>query len=906
MKWLRELTRRLSMVVHRRQFDADLEEEMRLHLELRKQERIESGVTAEDARAAARRRFGNPTVLREKSHTAWGWEWLEELVQDVNYGARAMLRSPGITLVALLSLALGIGANTAIFSLMDTVMLKSLPVKDPARLVLFGNGLDQGISDGFPNPWLYSYHFYREMQKKNQVFSDVAAAFSMTDRAHGSVEGRNDAEPMNIQLVSGTYFPMLGVEAMIGRALTDEDDRTKGGHPVAVVSHAWWARSLARDPSVLGKKLTIGSTVFTIVGVAPPEFFGTRVGEAADIWIPLSMQKEIPPGWDGYSDNMFESLHLMARMKPGVSMAEANSNANLLFQQILRGFSGAPLTEENLRKLDKTRVELNSMATGFSRLRWEFSEPLKIMMTVVGLVLLIACANIANLLLARSTARARELAVRQALGARRSRLIRQLLTESLVLAFAGGALGVAFASGASHLLVRMVSDGRDALQLNVPIDMRLLLFTLGVTLATAALFGTIPAFRATRLNLTDSLKDGRSQPSASAKGPLAKTLVISQVALSLVLLVAAGLFVRSLMNLTNVDTGFNKENVIRLRVDASSAGYKEDVRLTGIYRQIEERASSLPGVRAASFSIFTFNEGTWNNGIWVQGYLSGHRETSVHHNAVGTGYFAAMGIPLLAGRTFGPQDTATSQQVAVIGETMARTLFPSGSPIGRHYGRGGPQNAGDIEVIGVVKDVKYNSLEEDPQPGDYLPYTQNVRYLNDFEVRHTGDSAVVVAAIRQAIHDVDRTLPISDVMTLHEQVARSTTNQRLVAQLSTFFGLLAVFLSCIGIYGLMSYVVTRRTNEIGIRMALGAERSQVLWLVMRESLWLVALGIAIGVPVALAGNRLVKSMLFGLQASDPVSLLAGVAVLLVVAGLAGYLPARRASLVDPMVSLRYE
>ncbi|PYT51411.1 MAG: permease [Acidobacteria bacterium] len=906
MKWLRELTRRLSMVVHRRQFDADLEEEMRLHLELRKQERIESGVTAEDARAAARRRFGNPTVLREKSHTAWGWEWLEELVQDVNYGAWAMLRSPGITLVALLSLALGIGANTAIFSLMDTVMLKSLPVKDPARLVLFGNGLDQGISDGFPNPWLYSYHFYREMQKKNQVFSDVAAAFSMTDRAHGSVEGRNDAEPMNIQLVSGTYFPMLGVEAMIGRALTDEDDRTKGGHPVAVVSHAWWARSLARDPSVLGKKLTIGSTVFTIVGVAPPEFFGTRVGEAADIWIPLSMQKEIPPGWDGYSDNMFESLHLMARMKPGVSMAEANSNANLLFQQILRGFSGAPLTEENLRKLDKTRVELNSMATGFSRLRWEFSEPLKIMMTVVGLVLLIACANIANLLLARSTARARELAVRQALGARRSRLIRQLLTESLVLAFAGGALGIAFASGASHLLVRMVSDGRDALQLNVPIDMRLLLFTLGVTLATAALFGTIPAFRATRLNLTDSLKDGRSQPSASAKGPLAKTLVISQVALSLVLLVAAGLFVRSLMNLTNVDTGFNKENVIRLRVDASSAGYKEDVRLTGIYRQIEERASSLPGVRAASFSIFTFNEGTWNNGIWVQGYLSGHRETSVHHNAVGTGYFAAMGIPLLAGRTFGPQDTATSQQVAVIGETMARTLFPSGSPIGRHYGRGGPQNAGDIEVIGVVEDVKYNSLEEDPQPGDYLPYTQNVRYLNDFEVRHTGDSAVVVAAIRQAIHDVDRTLPISDVMTLHEQVARSTTNQRLVAQLSTFFGLLAVFLSCIGIYGLMSYVVTRRTNEIGIRMALGAERSQVLWLVMRESLWLVALGIAIGVPVALAGNRLVKSMLFGLQASDPVSLLAGVAVLLVVAGLAGYLPARRASLVDPMVSLRYE
>jgi predicted permease len=743
------------------------------------------------------------------------------------------------------------------------------------------------------------------MQKRNKVFSDVAAAFSMTDRVHGFAEGRGDAEPMNIQLVSGTYFPMLGVHAMLGRPLSDEDDRTEGGHPVAVVSYAWWTRSLARDPSVLGKKLTIGSAVFSIVGVAPPEFFGAKVGEAPDIWIPLSMQKEVPPGWDGYSDNMFESLHLMARLKPGVTMAEASANANLLFPQILRSFSGAPLTGENLQKLDKTRVDLNSMTTGFSRLRWQFSEPLKILMAVVGLVLLIACANIANLLLARSTARARELSVRQALGAGRLRLIRQLLTESLVLALAGGALGIAFASAANHLLLRMVSDGRTALKLDVPVDTRLLLFTLGVTLTTALLFGTIPAFRATRLNLTDSLKDGRNQLGATTKGPLAKALVISQVALSLVLLVGAGLFVRSLVNLTNVDTGFNRENVIRLRVDPSSAGYKEDTRLTGMYREIEKLVSALPGVRAASFSIFTFNEGTWNNRIWVQGYLSGHRETDVHHNAVGNGYFAAMGIPLLAGRTFGPQDTATSAKVGVIGETMARTLFPSGSPIGLRYGRG-PDHAGDIEVIGVVKDVKYNSLDEKPQPGDYLPYTQNVRYLNDFEVRYTGDSAAAVAAIRQAIHDVDRTLPISDVTTLDEQVSRSITNQRLVAQLSTFFGLLAVFLSCIGIYGLMSYVVTRRTNEIGVRMALGAERSHVLWLVMRESLWLVALGIGIGVPVALAGDRLVSSMLYGIRPSDPLTLLAGVGVLLTVAALAGYLPARRASLVDPMVSLRYE
>lgn len=906
MNWLRELGRRLNMLLHRRQFDADLEEEMRLHLELCGEQQAASGVEASDASAAARRRFGNPAVLRENSRSAWGWEWLEDFLQDVKYGLRGMARSTGITVVALLSLTLGIGANTAIFSLMDTVLLKSLPVNEPSQLVLFGNGLDEGISDGFPNRWLYSYPFYREMQRRNHVFCDVAAAFSMTDKVHGFVQGRSEAELMNVQLVSGTYFPMLGVRPVIGRTISEDDDRTQGGHPVAMVSYTWWAHNLARDPSVREKHLTIGSTSYSIVGVAPAEFFGTKVGESPDIWIPLSMQKEVPPGFDGYNDNLFESLHLMARLKPGVSNAEATAEANALYQQILRAFSGVPLNQKTLRELDQTHVDLTSMATGFSRLRYMFSEPLKILMAVAGLVLLIACANIANLLLARSTARARELAVRQALGAGRSRLIRQLLTESLMLALAGGALGIAFAAAASRLLLRMVSDGRMPLHLNVALDMRLLLFTLMVTLATALLFGTIPAFRTTRLQVTVPLREGRGQAARSSRGALARTLVVFQVALSLVLLVGAGLFVRALMNLSNVDTGFNKGNVIRLRVDPSSAGYKEDMRLENLYRQIEQRVSAVPGVRAASFSIFTFNEGTWNNSVWVQGYPEGHRDIDVHHNAVGDGYFAAMGIPVLAGRTFGPQDSATSPKVGVIGETMARTLFPAGSPIGKHYGRGGPDHAGDIEVIGVVKDVKYNSLDEEQQPGDYLPYAQNERFLNDFEVRYSGDSGAMVAAIRQAIHDVDFTLPISDVTTLDEQVAGSVSNQRLVAQLSSFFGVLAVFLSCIGIYGLTSYVVSRRTNEIGVRMALGAEPLHVLWLVMRESLRLVTVGMAIGVPVALASQRLVASMLFGLRPNDPVTLIGGVVALLLVAAVAGYLPARRASRIDPMISLRYE
>ena len=829
---------------------------------------------------------------------------MHRLIQDIRYALRQLRRTPGITLVAVLSLALGIGANTAIFSLIDTVMLKSLPVKEASQLVLFGNGLDQGISDGFPNPWLYSYPFYRQMQSRNAVFSDVAAAFSMIDRVHGFVEGRSEAEALNVQLVSGSYFPMLGVQPMVGRALSEQDDRNEGGHPVAVVSYGWWKRTLSRDAAVLNKKLTIGPTVFSIVGVAPPEFFGTTVGESPDIWIPLSMQKEIPPGWDGYRDSMFESLHLMARLRPGVSLEQANANTNLLFRQILRSLPGTPLTQKNLLKLDRTTVGLTPMANGFSRLRWQFSEPLKILMAVVGLVLLIACANIANLLLARSTFRARELALRQALGAGRSRLIQQLLTESVLLAAAGGVLGIVFASVSGRLLLRMVSDGRDALQVELSIDWRMLLFTMAVTLTAAILFGTVPALRAARLRLAESLNDRGGPGSAPAKGLLAQALIVSQIALSLVLIAGAGVFLRSLSNLLEVDTGFRRENVMRVRIDPSSAGYKEDVRLTNLYEHIEEKLNASPAVRAASCSLFMFNEGTWNNPIWVQGYASGHRDVEVHHNVVGEKYFAAMGIPVLAGRTFGREDTATSRKVGILGETMARTLFTEGSPIGKHYGRG-PENAGDIEVIGVVKDVKYNSLDEDTQPGDYLPYSQNQRYLNDIEVRYTGDASAVASSIRYAIQDVDRALPISEIMTLDDQVAKSVTNQRLVARLSSFFGLAASFLCCIGIYGLTSYLVSRRNNEIGVRMALGARSSNVLWMVIKETLLLAMWGVAIGVPSALACDRVVSSMLFGVHSAGAI-VFASLALMMIVSGFAGYLPARRASRVDPMEALRYE
>ncbi len=910
MEWIQELGRRIVMLFHRGRFRAELEEEMRLHIDLRQRQQAERGLNEDEAHSAARRRFGNAALLKEKSHSAWGWGWLESLAQDTLYGIRAMMRSPGITAITLLSLALGIGANTAIFTLMDAVMLRSLPVKDPGQLVIFGRGTTSGITDSFGHTTLYSYPVYRQMQSRTQVFSDVAALFSMHNDVHGYVGDRAELEPMQVQLVSGTYFQMLGVPALLGRTITDQDDSSEGDHPVAVVSYTFWTRSLARDPEVLSKSLRMGSASFAIVGVAPPEFFGTKVGESPDVWIPLSMMKAVPPHWGNYKDPTNAALYIMGRIKPGVSVADATANVNLVYQQIFYEMMGRfpeiPGKISHRDQLAKTHVPLMPMAKGLSDIRRNFSQPLKVLMSVVALVLLIACANIANLLLARSTARARELAVRQALGAGRRRIVRQLLTESLVLALAGGALGVTFAGAATRLLLRLVSGGEQTLPLNVSMNTGLLLFTLGVTLATALLFGTVPAFRATRLKLTDALKDGRGTSSSAARSPLARALIVSQVALSLVLLVCAGLFLRSLVNLNRVDTGFNRNNVLLLKTDESSAGYKEnDARLAELHRQVEERVGALPGVSADSYSSFTFNEGSWNGTVFVQDF-DNDKKVDVVHNIVGNGYFATMGIPLVAGRGFGPQDTATSPRVAIISEHMAKTMFPAGSPIGRHYGNDNQQHAGDIEVIGVARDVKFNNLDELTDTLDYYASVQSPGYMGDFEVRYSGDMGAVSSAVQKAIHSIDRNLPITHVTTLNAQIANSIVDQSLVAELSAFFGLLAVFLSSIGIYGLMSYVVSRRTNEIGIRMALGAERSHVSWMVMREIVLLVGIGIAIGVPVTLAGGSLVGSMLFGLRPRDPFSIVASIALLLGVAVLAGLLPARRASRVEPSVALRCE
>src|SRR5215475_9354741 len=835
---------------------------------------------------------------------------MQTLWQDLRYGARMMLKGKMYTLVAVLSLALGIGANTAIFSLLDAVVLKSLPVREPEKLVFFGRLQPGVVLDEFPNRnWgSFSYPFYREARRLSEVFSDVAAAHPRSWTVHGAINtnGMNGEQvQIEVQPVSRSYFSTLGVSASLGRLITDDDDKVAGAHPVVVVSHDWWVRRLGGDPAAIGRTVTIDKVAYTIIGVAPAEFSGLRVLDKQDMWIPLAMEAQTPPAyWNGREDKTYQSNYLIARLKNGVSAERANAAVNLLFKQFLQEWAGAQAPAERLQDIRRANIELTPAAKGLPGLRLRFSLSLRILMAVVGVVLLIACANVANLLLARAAARQKEFAVRLAVGAGRTRLIRQLLTESLLLSGLGAVAGIVLAWRLSRMLLLMASSGPEALPLNLTPNVRVLGFTIVASLLSALIFGTAPALRAARIEPNSSLKGGKGAAQGVSQGRFGKALVVAQVALSLLLLVGAGLFVRTLINLQNLPSGFNQENVLLVSTDITAAGYQGN-QLSALVREVEEKVKAVPGVQAASFSMVVFNQGFWPATIFTRDLNEPERESRViRNNVVGQDYFTAMGIPLIEGRVFGPRDTEKSQLVAVISETLARRFFPDGSPLGKRFGLDRPESIDQFEIIGVVKDSKYRSLAEPPHPNAYYIHSQLPHPLNNFVIRYSGSAGAVIPQVRRAITEVNRNLPIDGVISLTEHIGLSLAQERLVARLATFFGLLALLLACVGLYGVLSYAVARRTNEIGIRIALGAMRGNVIWLVLREALALVGAGVVIGLLVSLAATKTVSTMLFGLKPNDPLTIAVATLLLLAVAALSAYPPARKASRVDPMAALR--
>jgi predicted permease len=905
----------LSRLFARRRLENDLDKELRFHFESQVADKMQSGLPESEARRRTRLEFGGIDQIKEDCRESRGTLWLEYLVQDIRFGLRQLRKSPGFTTIALLSLALGIGANTAIFTLVNAILLRPLPVHNPSELVLFGDGKSWGSTAGVPDgKWqLFSDSFFHDFRKQDTSFSGVAAAGSNPYDSKASVAGAA-YETAHIDLVSGSYFSVFGVPPFLGRTILESDDRAAGEGPVAVASYSWFLRHFNGDPSALGKTIRIQSHDYTLVGVAQPSFAGTTVGWPTDLWIPLSMEKEISPGRNGLDNKFFQNLRLIGRLKPGVKAAQASAQTDFLFQQIMRGYLGPQPSQRHLDDIAHASVELTPGGRGVSPLRNAFSLPLKVLMTIVALVLLIACANIANMLLARGVGRTREIAVRMALGASRGRVVFQLLVESVLLSLAGAVAGVALAWKASALLLQMATPGPDPVPLNLTPDLPVLAFTLGLTVLTALLFGCFPALRATGFEFTPALKDGRGSSTASARGALARSLIVGQIALSVLLLVVAGLFLRSLIHLTSIDTGFDKQNVLLFSLDSSTAdlphGTPDEIRSVHLQEQIESRVQALPGVQSDGFAFFTFNQGGWSDLVLFQGIprTPGNAQETFF-NIVGNGFFPTMGIPLIAGRTFNSQDTQNSPKVAVINQSMARRFFPNGSAIGQRFAVGEtPDHPGEIEVIGVVKDAKYTALDEGSLMAAYFPCTQNPGFYGNFVVRYApgAEQRAIVSGVRNSITQINPHILVNSVNSLEEQVNDAIAAKALIARLSTFFGITAVFLACIGTYGLLSYSVARRTSELGIRLALGAQSSTLLWLILRECLLLLLIGLFIGIPVSLSSTRLLKSLLYELSPLDPIAIWTAILAVAAMTIAAAWLPARRAAKIDPMQALRAE
>ena len=957
MRWTYKLPMRVRSLFRRSAVDQALDEELRFHLEREIAAKIASGVPPEAARRAAMREFGGVEQIREECRDMRSVNWIQDFFQDLRFGMRVLAKSPRFTLIAILTLALGIGANTAIFSLVDGALMRALPVSDPQNLLLLkwtAHGKSKHLStssygdcpenlDASNNLGCsFSEPLFHEIQSQ-AIFSDLAAFAGGGGLA---LTGNGSASIVNsAQYVSGGYFQTLGVRPSSGRLISSADD-TPSASPVAVLSYAYWKSAFGASPSAVGKTIFLNRVPFTVVGVAEPRFSALSPGNQTQMWLPLSSQMRIELPWDNRDGNSnFWWLVMVGRTKPGISRGQAQAAVNALFvNAALHGATPVFKAEDN------PAVSLIPAQAGLTGFTAEIATPIYLLMMAVAVVLLITCANVAGLLLSRAAARQKEMAVRFALGARRGRIVRQLLTESLMLSVAGGALGLLFARWMMTMISAVVAteDGRaGAYALSTGLDARVLLFTAAVSIFTGILFGLAPALRGMRVDLTPALKEavGNISPGRAIGRwfSVGNALVVAQVVLTVIVLAGAGLLVRSLQNLRTVDPGFDTRNILMFNIDPTSAGYKR-AEVDRFYHDLQDRLAAIPGVTSVSYSwVPLLGGGLWTTGFDLPGKPKD--ESSAAMLTVGLDFFRTMRIPLRQGRELNASDfavaakdaeaqAAQSERIAasvktgtkgvaeqnnnetanlqpipvLVNEALIRKYFPQTNPIGIRFGGHVASDAelGSTpgwEIVGVVGDAKYNDLRSEIAPTIYAPFTGQGAY---FSLRTAANPSSVIPQIHSVVAQLDANLPVDRIKTETQQIEAQLITERLIARLSTFFGLLALLLSCIGLYGLLAYEVARRTREIGIRMALGAKSINVMRLVIGQALALTLTGAAIGIAAALAVTRFLNSLLYGVKPADPLTFIAVAFVLAAVALLACYIPARRAMKVDPMVALRYE